>query len=173
MSVCCDTGLPHQGPEIRQRYAQVSDAPIRHVIFTQSHADHIGGWQHFAGPGTEIIAQANFAAVRDYWTRLHAFYTSRSGRLWARDRDPRINLAAFPPDPVPAITFTDAFGFTLGGRRFELLSVPGGETTDPLVVWLPDEGTVFTGNLTGAAVRARAEPVHTAGRQDPERGVVH
>jgi alkyl sulfatase BDS1-like metallo-beta-lactamase superfamily hydrolase len=30
-----------------------------------------------------------------------------------------------------------------------LLSVPGGETTDALVVWLPDSRTVLTGNLTG------------------------
>ena len=35
------------------------------------------------------------------------------------------------------------------GRRLELISVPGGETTDSLVVWLPDERTVFTGNLFG------------------------
>jgi alkyl sulfatase BDS1-like metallo-beta-lactamase superfamily hydrolase len=147
--VVINTGLPHQGPEIRQRYARVSDAPIRYIIFTQSHADHIGGWQHFTRTGAEIIAQANFAVVRDYWTRLHAFYTSRSGRLWARDRDPRIKPAEFPPDPVPAITFTDSHELTLGGRRFTLLSVPGGETTDSLAVWLPDEGTVLTGNLTG------------------------
>jgi alkyl sulfatase BDS1-like metallo-beta-lactamase superfamily hydrolase len=147
--VVINTGLPHQGPEIRQRYARVSGAPVRQVIFTQGHADHIGGWQHLTGPGTQIIAHANFTVVRDYWTRLHAFYTARSGRLWARDRDPRINPAAFPPDPVPDITFTDTHAFTLGGRRFELLSTPGGETTDSLAAWLPDEGTIFTGNLTG------------------------
>ncbi len=30
-----------------------------------------------------------------------------------------------------------------------LLSVPGGETTDALIVWLPDSRTAFTGNLFG------------------------
>jgi alkyl sulfatase BDS1-like metallo-beta-lactamase superfamily hydrolase len=147
--IVINTGLPHQGQELRERFARVSSNPVRYVIFTQSHADHIGGWQHFTGPGTQLIAQANFTTVRDYWSRLHAFYTARSGRLWARDRDPRINPAAFPPDPVPDITFTDALELTLGGRRLELLSTPGGETTDSLAVWLPDAGTVFTGNLTG------------------------
>jgi alkyl sulfatase BDS1-like metallo-beta-lactamase superfamily hydrolase len=31
----------------------------------------------------------------------------------------------------------------------ELLSVPGGETTDSLVIWLPDERIAFTGNTFG------------------------
>src|SRR5262249_34295310 len=29
------------------------------------------------------------------------------------------------------------------------LAVPGGETTDSLVIWLPDERTLFSGNLFG------------------------
>src|SRR6185369_13902957 len=35
------------------------------------------------------------------------------------------------------------------GRRFELFATPGGETIDALVVWLPDDRTLFTGNLFG------------------------
>ncbi len=45
--------------------------------------------------------------------------------------------------------FEDRHAFALGGRRFELLATPGGETTDSLVVWLPEERIVFTGNLFG------------------------
>ena len=30
-----------------------------------------------------------------------------------------------------------------------LLSTPGGETTDSLVIWLPETRTAFTGNLFG------------------------
>jgi glyoxylase-like metal-dependent hydrolase (beta-lactamase superfamily II) len=37
----------------------------------------------------------------------------------------------------------------IGGRRFELSGPPGGETTDSLVVWLPDDEVVFTGNTFG------------------------
>ncbi|HYB83308.1 MAG TPA: alkyl sulfatase dimerization domain-containing protein, partial [Mycobacterium sp.] len=37
----------------------------------------------------------------------------------------------------------------VGGRRMELISVPGGETTDSLVVWLPDEGICLCGNTFG------------------------
>ena len=54
-----------------------------------------------------------------------------------------------PPEPVVTTTFLDTHAFTLGGRRFELYATPGGETTDSLVVWLPEDRTVFTGNLMG------------------------
>ncbi|MFZ1863529.1 MAG: sulfotransferase, partial [Polyangiales bacterium] len=37
----------------------------------------------------------------------------------------------------------------VGGRRFVLLSTPGGETVDSCVVWLANEGILFTGNLFG------------------------
>jgi alkyl sulfatase BDS1-like metallo-beta-lactamase superfamily hydrolase len=39
---------------------------------------------------------------------------------------------------------------TLGGRRLQLYATPGGETTDSLVVWLPDEGVCLCGNVFGA-----------------------
>ena len=46
-------------------------------------------------------------------------------------------------------SFIDTHAFELGGRRFELYSTPGGETTDALVVWMPEHRTVFIGNLMG------------------------
>jgi alkyl sulfatase BDS1-like metallo-beta-lactamase superfamily hydrolase len=54
-----------------------------------------------------------------------------------------------PPEPVLTTTFIDSHAFELGGRRFELYSAPGGETTDALVVWMPEHRTVFIGNLMG------------------------
>ena len=52
--------------------------------------------------------------------------------------------------PEPSVTFGDRLELTIGGRRLVLLSVPGGETTDALVIWLPDSRTALTGNLFGA-----------------------
>ena len=142
-----NTGMPGQGDETRGRFARVSSHPVRKIIFTQSHPDHIGGYSAFAGSGVETITQANFAMVRAYWRGLEPFYLGRTGRLWGRDI-----VTAGPvtyEDPLPDRTFHDSYGFTLGGRQIELLSVPGGETLDSLVVWLPNDRIVFTGNLTG------------------------
>jgi alkyl sulfatase BDS1-like metallo-beta-lactamase superfamily hydrolase len=61
--------------------------------------------------------------------------------------------AEIPPKPrvaVPDVVFEDTVALTVGGRRFELLSVPGGETTDSLVVWLPQERVALVGNMFSA-----------------------
>ena len=51
--------------------------------------------------------------------------------------------------PEPAVTFDQHLEFEVGGRRFVLTWTPGGETTDALVVWLPDDRILFSGNLFG------------------------
>jgi alkyl sulfatase BDS1-like metallo-beta-lactamase superfamily hydrolase len=137
-----------EAEEIKRRFAAVSQRPLRAIVFTQGHADHVGGWAQFAGAGVETIAHANHDDVREYWRRLQPYYTSRTGKLWSRDIT-NVDRSYQPPEPVVTTTFLDSHAFTLGGRRFELYSTPGGETTDSLVVWLPAERTMFTGNLMG------------------------
>ncbi len=51
--------------------------------------------------------------------------------------------------PEPTTTFGDRLERTVGGRELVLLSTPGGETTDALVVWLPESRTLLSGNLFG------------------------
>jgi alkyl sulfatase BDS1-like metallo-beta-lactamase superfamily hydrolase len=143
-----NTGMHFEAPEIKARFARVSANPLRVIVFTQGHSDHVGGWSQFDGPGVETIAQANHGDVREYWTRLQPFFTSRTGKLWNRDLA-NVDRTFRPAEPVVTTTFLDRHDFTLGGRRFELYATPGGETTDSLVVWLPDERIVFTGNLFG------------------------
>jgi len=41
---------------------QITDAPIRFVILTHSHWDHVGGLAAIREPGTMVIARANFSA---------------------------------------------------------------------------------------------------------------
>jgi glyoxylase-like metal-dependent hydrolase (beta-lactamase superfamily II) len=143
-----NTGLDVEAPEIAARFARVSSGPLRAITFTQGHPDHVGGWSQFDGAGIETIAQANHPDVREYWRRLHPYYVRRILKLWGRFTE-SIDASQLPPEPVLSTTFIDAHTLDLGDRRVELLSTPGGETTDALVVWLPEERTVFVGNLLG------------------------
>jgi len=144
-----NTGTEFEAAEIKARFARVSDGPLRVITFTQGHPDHVSGWSLFSGPGVETIAQANHRDVREYWRNLHPFYVRRIMKLWGAFMDVESAAATLPPEPVLTASFIDTHAFELGGRRVELFSTPGGETTDALVVWLPETRTVFIGNLMG------------------------
>ena len=51
--------------------------------------------------------------------------------------------------PEPTVVFDTTLDYAVGGREMVLLSTPGGETTDALVLWLPGCRTLLTGNLFG------------------------
>lgn len=144
--VLVNTGIIFNAAENVRRMSAVSEQPIRKIVFTQSHEDHIGGWTAFTAPGVETIAQANIRIVRAQFRDLGPAMARRSRRLWAGDVKQAVTER---PEPVVTTIFEDKHAFELGGRRFELLSVKGGETLDSLVVWLPQERIVFTGNLCG------------------------
>jgi alkyl sulfatase BDS1-like metallo-beta-lactamase superfamily hydrolase len=144
--VLVNSGFPINGEENFRRLSAVSENPLAKIIFTQSHHDHIGGWRWFNTPQTETIAQANFEHVYSYFEGLRPTMSRRSRSLWKRDiKEP---LQEFIKPDITT-TFFDSYAFELGGRQFELYSVPGGETLDSLVVWMPQDRIVFTGNMTG------------------------
>ncbi len=150
-----NTGMPHEAAAHRDRFMRACGEPVLAIVFTQSHPDHIGGWPTFNRPGADTIVQSSFAAVRGYWNRLGPFYARRSAKLWASIAGAQAEAARagrapeLPPDPVPTVTFDDRYSFTVAGMPVELLSVPGGETIDSLVVWLPQEGVALSGNMLG------------------------
>jgi alkyl sulfatase BDS1-like metallo-beta-lactamase superfamily hydrolase len=144
--IVVNTGIVFNAEENFRRLSAVSSNPVKKILFTQSHDDHIGGWKWFNTPETETIAQANFAHVRGYWRALGPAMMRRSRALWSRDQKKEMSER---PEPILTTTFQDSHRFELGGRRFELYATPGGETLDSCVVWMPQERIVFTGNLTG------------------------
>jgi alkyl sulfatase BDS1-like metallo-beta-lactamase superfamily hydrolase len=144
-----NTGTDFEAAEIQARFTRVSKGPLRTITFTQGHPDHVSGWSVFSRPGVETIAQANHPDVREYWRHLHPFYVRRIMKLWGAFMDVEAVAATLPPEPVLTASFHDSHAFELGGRHFELYSTPGGETTDALVVWMPEHRTVFIGNLLG------------------------
>ena len=46
----------------------------------------------------------------------------------------------------PTITFDKEYSFDLGGKQFKLMLAPG-ETPGQIIIWMPEEKTVFCGDL--------------------------
>jgi glyoxylase-like metal-dependent hydrolase (beta-lactamase superfamily II) len=156
--VIINTGMGFEAPVHKRNYDAVDGGPVRYIILTQGHVDHVGGVDLLREERTEIVAQANDPAQQAEDARIQPFRASRSAFAFrdaiARSlRYVRENVGGLVPPqsrPEPTITFDDRYAFELGEVRFELISVPGGETTDSLVVWLPQHGICFSGNLFSA-----------------------
>jgi glyoxylase-like metal-dependent hydrolase (beta-lactamase superfamily II) len=122
--------------------------PLRRIVLTQSHADHFGGLDAFVEDGTIVIGGPDFNRNWDDMRRLQPFFGPRSRKLWAstlkRGATPKP-----PPEVAPDVIVDRSHAFEQGGRRFEAIHTPEGETTDGLTLWLPNEKIAFTGNLFG------------------------
>ena len=122
--------------------------PLRHIVVTQSHADHFGGVPVFRDETTKVIGGPGFNEAWGDMSRLQPFFGPRSGKLWGSTL--RRGGAPKPaPDVVPDLLVDRTYAFEQGGRRFELIHAPEGETVDNLIVWLPGDRIAFTGNLVG------------------------
>ena len=156
--VVINTGMGFEAPVHKRNFDAVDAGPIRYVLLTQGHVDHVGGVDFLREAGTEIVAQANNPVHQAEDARLQPFRAARSafafGESVARGvLDIQREFAgSLPPQarPEPTITFEERYAFELGGRRFELMATPGGETTDSMVVWLPQHRICFSGNLFSA-----------------------
>jgi glyoxylase-like metal-dependent hydrolase (beta-lactamase superfamily II) len=143
-----NTGFPLSAQRNKALLAPHRTGALRYIVLTQSHPDHFGGLPAFKEPGTKVIVERRFVETDAWYRELRPSSEPRSRKLWGGT----VNVGGPPlevPDVVPDIEVDRQYGFDLGGRRFEILSTPGGETLDSLTVWMPKEKVAFTGNLFG------------------------
>ncbi len=154
-----NSGMGMEAPVVKRNFDDFSDAPVKHLILTQGHVDHVGGVGYFREqhPGLQVIAQANNPEHQDYDTRLTAFRGNRSAFAFA---DKFADLFAYYAEqgyteypaqdaPTADVLFDDRYTFSVGDLAIELIGVAGAETNDSLIVWLPQHRICFTGNLFG------------------------
>jgi glyoxylase-like metal-dependent hydrolase (beta-lactamase superfamily II) len=85
---------PTFGPNYLKAIRKVTDQPVRYLIYSHEHLDHIGGAALFP-KGVQIVAQEQTAAILK------------------RRNDPR--------RPLPNITFGDRYSLKLGGEELQLI----------------------------------------------------
>ena len=152
-NVVIDTALPDLAAEAKRMLTAETSGPVKYILLTHGHADHIGGISLWKQPGTEVIAQRNYVEFLNYTTRLEGFFAPRNAAGFSR---PENEVGAWAGNYGakidPTILFNQEYAFTLGGVRFELFSTPG-ETPDHLTVWIPEYKTAFIGdNYDGAGL---------------------
>lgn len=114
---------------------RVTDLPVRFVINTHHHMDHVGGNAVFVEAGAIVLAHRN---VRDWVHKEHL-------RLLTRDSRPehRAFMEALLP---PTVTYDESVDLHLGTKTIRVLSLPG-HTGGDSVVLIPHAKVVFAGDL--------------------------
>ena len=133
--VIVDTG--NNQPETRnfaKQIAAVTSQPIRYVIISQNHGDHIGGSPYFAPPATMIVhdkVAADLKAMKPFQIR--------SWRKRFPERADALKDVA-PADVV--MSFPDRMTLDLGGKHIELIYIDDKYNIGDVAVWVPESGVL-------------------------------
>lgn len=128
---------------MRWRERLLELGPIRYLVNTEPHGDHVMGNSYF--PEAEVIGQRGmlerYEALIPRMTgeeRLEAMKQSDPDSVWL------LGHPSYPPNP-PTRLFDDELTIELGDHTIQILHTPG-HTAPQTAVLTPQEGVIFTGD---------------------------
>jgi glyoxylase-like metal-dependent hydrolase (beta-lactamase superfamily II) len=132
-------GSPALARELRAEIRRITPLPVRHVIVTHFHADHIYGLQVFQDEGAQVLAQR----------RGQDYLQSDTARL--RLQASREELAPWV-DAQTRLVAADRWidsdtVLELGGERLHIRHAGPAHTPEDLVVWVESARVLFAGDL--------------------------
>lgn len=131
-------GSRKAGEELYRAVRAQTDLPVKYLILTHMHPDHVLGASVFAEAGAEVIGHAGLArALAD---RAGAYIENFGGRIGAPGF---IGTEVTLPD----IDVEDSMILDLGGRFLRLKAWQSAHTNVDLTVGDDQSGIMFTGDL--------------------------
>ncbi len=134
--------------EFLAEIAKVTPKPVTHVILTHSDPDHVNGLVGFP-KGLTIIAQENCKKeMEDALAAAAAAAAANAGRQGGGGRGGAgANMAALR-DYLPTQTVSKpSEDMTIDGVKLRLLHFAPGHTSGDLMVYLPDQKILYTGDI--------------------------
>ncbi len=133
-------GSPTLADEMIAEIRRVTTQPIRYLVVTHFHADHIYGLQVFKAAGVSILAHPS---GREY---LHSETAQRRLKVSREEISPWI-------DEKTHLVAADRWlgdaqtTLTMGSTQFQVRHVGPAHTPEDLVVFVPKVGVLFTGDM--------------------------
>ncbi|MBW2627431.1 MAG: MBL fold metallo-hydrolase, partial [Deltaproteobacteria bacterium] len=81
--IVINTGMGFEAPVHKRNFDAIDDSPVRYILLTQGHVDHVGGVDLFRDEGTQLVAQAHNQPHQTDDGRIAAFRASRSAFAFA------------------------------------------------------------------------------------------
>jgi len=115
--------------------------PLTTVLITHAHWDHVGGQAYFRSlnPAPRFMGRGNYAQELEQDAQANP-----AGLRNFFGKDFRMeDVLSYRPD----VSIDRRTELTIGGTRLELLPTRGGETSDAMLIRMPDQGVVFVGDI--------------------------
>lgn len=148
-----------EGRTVLAAFRKISGKPVKAIIYTHNHTDHIFGSAAFAeGATPEVFAHATTNAQIDQVAAVvQPIIRVRSARMFGSHLEgaamenagigPELSLDEHSTLQVvrPTRTFEDRLEVTVAGVELHLVHAPG-ETDDQIFVWLPKHKVLLPGD---------------------------
>jgi uncharacterized sulfatase len=139
-------------------FRRITTKPIRAIIYTHSHTDHVGGASVFAKePSADIYSRSSPSSGLARYDALSDVLRRRARRQFGSDLLPEEKISGIAPVHRPSggigsgklkpsrIIDAEREKLTIAGVGLEIVSAPG-ETEDHLYVWLPEKRVLLCGD---------------------------
>jgi alkyl sulfatase BDS1-like metallo-beta-lactamase superfamily hydrolase len=158
--IIVDTLESNQAAEaVMAEFRKISPKPVKAIIYTHNHVDHVMGAKMFAGETRpDVYAhETTDAIVRDLLFKNRPIITTRSIRMFGNKLSQeelqhsgigsglKLSSDATTGYLRPNKTFTETLETTIAGVKLKLIHAPG-ETDDQLYVWLTELKVLISGD---------------------------
>lgn len=128
--VLIDDGLPPLTGTLLAAIGKLTPAPVKFVINTHVHGDHIGGNEALGKSGATIVAhdQLRERMLKDISTTAEGTQPT-------------------PEDALPVVTFSDSVTFHLNGRAAFVFHVARAHTDGDAVIHFRDDNVIHAGDV--------------------------
>ena len=131
-----DSGYARDSERLVKSIDELQGGPVKFVLNTHFHFDHVGGNGAFAEKGAVIVAHQN--------GRL------RMQEEWGFPETLGLGMPHIPPYPevmLPTLTFSETLTLHFGRHEIETIHLPNAHSDADLVMLLPDANILYTGDL--------------------------
>ena len=131
---------------MHEEIRKITDLPVKYVVLENAQGHAILGSSYWKEQGAEIIAHAHTAELIDQELNPEVVTEEEPGIMERALRNLR-DKAHVTVVVMPGRTFSDQLTLDVKGRQIELLHLGDSHSPDDILLWLPDDQLIITGDF--------------------------